>query len=151
MKRVALVAIMLIGALTLGCYHATIITGANPGSTVIDKPWANSFIYGLVPPAIVDAAAQCPGGVAKVETEHSFLNYVVGILTFGIYTPIHIKVTCAGQGVSTSGEIEYLVPEADLVIEEGATPEEAAETFQAAVELALESKEPVFVKFAAVE
>jgi hypothetical protein len=132
----------------LGCYHATIVTGADPGSTVIDKPWANCFVFGLVPPAIVETAAQCPGGVAKVETEHSFLNYVVGAITFGIYTPIHIKVTCAGQAVSSSGEVEYLLPEADLVIQEGATPEEAAEVLQAAVDLTVETKEPVFVKFA---
>ena len=148
MKRYAIMFMLLAVVLCLGCYHATIVTGAKEG-TVIDKPWANSFIYGLVPPAVMDVASQCPGGVAKVETEHSFLNEVVGILTFGIYTPIHIKVTCAGTAVSINGEVEYLVPDADVVISENATPEEAAGIFQAATEMALESKEPVFVKFAA--
>ena len=84
-----------------------------------------------------------------VETEHSFLNWLVGAVTFGIYTPIHIKVTCAGTAVSVNGEIDYLVPEADLVIREDATPKEAADVFQAATELAVDSDEPVFVKFAA--
>jgi len=147
-KRYAIMFMLLAVVLCLGCYHATIVTGAKEG-TVIDKPWANSFIYGLVPPAVMDVASQCPGGVAKVETEHSFLNEVVGILTFGIYTPIHIKVTCAGTAVSINGEVEYLVPDADLVINQDATPEEAAGMFQAAVEMAVDSNEPVFVKFAA--
>jgi hypothetical protein len=121
------------------------------GDTVIDMPWANSFIFGLVPPATVEAAAKCPGGVAMVETEHSFLNWLVGAITFGIYTPIHIKVTCAATAVSVNGEIEYLVPEADLVIREDATPEQAGEIFQAATEMALDSDEPVFVKFSAAQ
>lgn len=30
-----------------------------------------------------------------VETQVSFLNQLVGALTFGIYTPMHITVTCA--------------------------------------------------------
>ena len=81
--------------LSLGCYHATIETGAAPAQTVIDKQWANSFVYGLVPPETIDSQAKCPNGVSKVETQHSFLNGLVAGLTFGIYTPISIKVTCA--------------------------------------------------------
>ena len=78
-----------------GCYHATIETGRAPSPQQIDIPWANSFVYGLVPPATVDAEAQCTSGVARVETQHSFLNGLVQFLTFGLYTPIHITVTCA--------------------------------------------------------
>jgi hypothetical protein len=33
--------------------------------------------------------------VAKVETQHTFLNQLVGFLTLGIYTPMQIRVTCA--------------------------------------------------------
>jgi Bor protein len=150
MKRIA--PILLLIVVMTGCYHAVIDTGASPGTTVIDKPWANSFIYGLVPPPVMETAAKCPGGVAKVETEHSFLNEVVGLITFGIYTPMHIRVTCAAQGVSIiKGDPEVLVPEADLVIREDATPEQAAEIFQAAVDLSVQSDAPVFVKFAAAQ
>jgi len=78
-----------------GCYHATIETGRAPSPQQIDIPWANSFVYGLVPPATVDAQAQCTSGVARVETQHSFLNGLVQFLTFGLYTPMHITVTCA--------------------------------------------------------
>lgn len=78
-----------------GCFHATVETGATPSTVVIDKPFASAWIYGLVPPSTVSTAEKCPNGVAKVETQESFLNQLVGFLTLGIYTPMHIKVTCA--------------------------------------------------------
>jgi len=88
--------------LSLACYHATITTGATPSTQVIDKSWASSWIYGLVPPSTVETAAKCPGGVATVETQLPFVNMVVGILTLGIYTPMQIKVTCAGKGTAST-------------------------------------------------
>ena len=79
-----------------GCFHAQVmVTDAEPSTKVIDDKWADSWIAGLVPPDIVDATEECEKGVSKVETRLSFLNQVVGALTFGIYTPMHIKVTCA--------------------------------------------------------
>jgi hypothetical protein len=81
-----------------GCYHAIIDTGLAPSTQVIDQPWATGFVYGLVPPNPVETMAKCPNGVSKVETLHSFLNSLVGGLTFGIFTPMTIKVTCAASG-----------------------------------------------------
>ena len=81
--------------LTAACYHVTVLTGLPEGPTVIDKPWQNSFVIGLVPPDSIDAKPQCNGNVAKVETEQSFLNGLVAGLTWQIYTPIHVRVTCA--------------------------------------------------------
>jgi Bor protein len=91
-------------AIVLGsaaCYHATIETGATPSTTTISKPWAPGFVYGLVPPNTVETAAKCPNGVAKVETQLTFLNQLVTVLTLGIYTPMSIEVTCGtGKGVA---------------------------------------------------
>ncbi len=81
-----------------GCYHAIVNTGLPPSPTTIEEPWASGFIYGLVPPNPVETMQKCPRGVAKVETQHSFLNSLVAGLTFGIYTPITITVTCAQAG-----------------------------------------------------
>jgi hypothetical protein len=36
-----------------GCYHATVETGATPSTQVIEKKFASSWIYGLVPPSTV--------------------------------------------------------------------------------------------------
>jgi hypothetical protein len=81
--------------LLAGCYHATVETGVTPSTVVIDKSFASAWIYGLVPPSTVSTAEKCPNGVAKVETQHTFLNQLVGALTLGIYTPMQIRVTCA--------------------------------------------------------
>lgn len=81
--------------LSAGCYHVTVITGAPAASTTVDKQWQNSFVYGLVPPAEITATQGCQQGVAKVETERSFLNGLVGAITWNIYTPMHVLVTCA--------------------------------------------------------
>jgi Bor protein len=90
----SLSAIALIGL--AGCYHATVETGVTPSTVVIDRTFASSWIYGLVPPSITSTKAKCPNGVSKVETQHTFVNQLVGFLTLGIYTPMRITVTCAG-------------------------------------------------------
>ena len=77
------------------CYHAVVETGRPAGTTVVPKPWVNTFVYGLVAAPEIDVTRQCPGGVARVETQQSFLNSVVAIVTLGIYTPQTATVTCA--------------------------------------------------------
>lgn len=81
-----------------GCYHATINTGATPGPQRIERKWAAGWIAGLVPPSTVEAMAQCPSGVARVDTQLSFANQLVGWLTAYIFTPMSIEVVCAAQG-----------------------------------------------------
>ena len=80
-----------------GCYHITVTTGAPAAPTVVDKPWQNSFIYGLVPPPELNTKDLCANGVSQVETEHSFVNGLVAMLTFSLYTPMHARVTCASR------------------------------------------------------
>src|SRR5688572_21394702 len=83
--------------LSLGCYHATIETGAPASNEVISKSFASGWVFGLVPPSTVATAAKCPNGVSKVETQLSFVNQLVSWLTLYIYTPMSIKVTCAAR------------------------------------------------------
>jgi hypothetical protein len=104
MRRFASFTVLALVVASAGCYHAVIDTGLTPGKTVIDQPWAMSFVAGLVPPPVVMTASQCPSGVSKVVTEHSFLNALVGAITFEIITPMHINVTCA------AGRREALAP-----------------------------------------
>ena len=121
-----------------GCYHATITTGLTPGTQVIDEPWAAGWVFGLVPPETVETASQCPAGVAKVETQHSFLNQVVGGLTFGIFSPMHITVTCAATSSDSAPSIS---------VPEGAGQEEVIQAFDKAADDAAESGQSVFVHF----
>lgn len=90
-----------VALLLSGCYHATVETGLTPSTLTLEQRWANSWIYGLVPPETINTSARCPNGVARVETQLSFLNQLVGVLTLGIYTPMDVRVTCA-QGSSAA-------------------------------------------------
>ncbi|HTS83338.1 MAG TPA: Bor family protein [Myxococcaceae bacterium] len=98
MPRKMLAVLLLLSA---GCYHASIETGMKPGTDRIEKEWAASFVFGLVPPDTIDAQSKCKSGVSKVETQHSFLNALVAFFTIQIYTPMDLTVTCAaGPGAS---------------------------------------------------
>jgi len=132
------VAVLLIAA--LGCYHATVETGLTPSAQIVEKSFASGWLFGLVPPSTVQTASKCPNGVAKVETQHSFLNQIVGGLTFGIYTPIAIKVTCAQGGRAS-------IPSGAATLQVGAdaTPEALQKALQQAVELSLEQGGPVYL------
>lgn len=127
----------ILALLSLGaCYHATIETGLQPSSETIAQPWALSFVYGLVPPPTVQTAAKCKNGVAKVETQMSFLNGLVGSLTFGLFTPMDIKVTCStGQRASVDGAAQIQV---------GADVQAAV---QQAAERTIRSGAPVYLMF----
>ena len=131
MRRTAQLA--LLAVLSTGCYHATINTGRPVGTTTITQPWALSFIYGLVPPPTVETASKCPSGVAVVETQHSFLNGLIGVLTVGIFTPMTITVTCAASGRS----------EAPAIRSQG----DAIKAISDAADRARETGAPVFVQF----
>lgn len=54
------------------------------------------FVYGLGQNQTINAAEVCGGAnkVAKVESKMTFLNGLLGGLTFGIYTPRQAMVYC---------------------------------------------------------
>lgn len=125
-----------------GCYHATIDTGLTPGTEVIHQKFASSWVYGLVPPKTVMAAEKCQHGVALVETQYSFLNWLVGAVTFGIYTPMEIKVTCA-----SGGNADLPLAPADICVGPTATTEEIREAFMRAADMAVSEGRPVLVEY----
>jgi Bor protein len=98
-RRVSLSLGLLSATLVLGgCYHAIVETGRPASGTVVENQWAHSFLAGLVPPNPLDVSSRCPSGVARVETQHSFLNSLAAAITFSIYTPMTITVQCAAAG-----------------------------------------------------
>ena len=140
MRRSIRSAVLLVVLVPLmGCYHAVINTGARPSMETIEQPWALGFAWGLVPPPIVETAAACPAGVAKVETMHSFLNQVVYFLTSGILAPMTIKVTCAAGGM------EEDVDDVDLTLSGDADVEVNQEALTRALERA--GNAPLWVQF----
>ena len=125
-----------------GCYHAKVTTGLSPGTVTIDKPFATGWLFGLVPPSTVEAASECTNGVARVETKISFVNGLVSAITFNLYTPMHITVTCAASGsASLDGATQEMVVRAE------ATTDEVVDVFSAASDKAAASGQPVYVRF----
>lgn len=123
------------------CYHATVETGLTPSTQVLEQSFASSWIYGLVPPKTVQTASRCPDGVARVETELSFLNQLVHLLTLGIYTPMHIKVTCAQRAGASAA------PSASLTVPRGADDRTVRSIFSGAAADAAENHGAVLVRF----
>lgn len=143
MRVARAVAFLVVLAFLPGCYVAKIDTGLHPSTTVIKKSWASCWIYGLVPPSTVETAAKCPNGVAIVETQHSFLNQVVAGLTFGIYTPIQITVTCAERPATSMIDFKQ-----DITIPGDATAAEIQAYFSRAADQAVRTHQPVVVGMA---
>lgn len=137
MRRLPGLVLLVIVVSTTGCFHAVVNTGRQASGQTIERPWAHSFIYGLVPPSVTETASACPNGVARVETQQSFLNGLAHVITFGIYTPMTITVACAG------GDDEDAPAGAD-VLSAGGAPEDA---LNAAVERSRETGEPIWVDF----
>lgn len=97
-----------------GCYQAQMTTGMEASDTVVEEPWAPSFLYGLVP-AEVDVSDECTNGIAMAEREMSFLNMVVSGLTLSLFTPQNVTVTCAADGAmsdaqSMPGSLDVTLP-----------------------------------------
>ena len=135
-------AVLVVIAVVGGCFNARIETGLRPSQEVIKQGWAPSWIFGAVSPPTVEAASACPNGVAQVHTYRSFLNMLVAGLTFGIFTPMAINVTCAQAGGDdeASGASE-------VRIDASASMEEKVQQFQEAVDLSAETGKGVIVRF----
>jgi hypothetical protein len=127
--------------LSAGCFHQAVQTGSAPGTTVVDKQYVATWLWGLVPAQEIDVRSQCPRGVATIATEQSFMNGLVGVLTLGIYTPQHVTVTCASSTASLPAHApQFTVPAQ-------ATAAEASAVLRAAVERAGETGSPVILNF----
>lgn len=134
--------------MSTACYHAVVETGRPAGTTVVQKNWVNTFVFGLVAAQPIDVTAQCPGGVAKVETQQTFVNGLVGLLTLGIYTPQAATITCAAgrSGALNGGALD---PRGHTVIAvaDDATSADRAAAFRSAAEESARTGQPVFVRF----
>lgn len=98
MKSLRIVATLALLSLA-GCYHYTIVTGAPAANKTVGRSWQHSFVAGLVPPDTINTRTECPNGVASFETQRSFLNSIASSFTYGLYTPMSTKYTCASGSV----------------------------------------------------
>jgi hypothetical protein len=84
-------------ALALGCQTVTV----NPAGTVkrTTAPTVAArksfFIWGLVGNHRVDAVAACSGRKpVQMQAQTTFVDAVLGIVTFGIYSPRSVRFWC---------------------------------------------------------
>lgn len=124
------------------CYHAVIETGRPAGTTVVQRPWVNMFLWGLVAAQPIDVSTQCPGGLAKVETQLSVPNALATIVTLGIYSPRTATITCAA---GRSGSID--LSRERVVAAAGNTSEARAEAVNAAVAESMRTQQAVYVTY----
>lgn len=140
MRKLLLPTLLSFALLLTGCYQARVTTGEDPGRT-IEKKFASGFINGLATPGANIDAAECENGVAVVETQLSVPNMLVGAVTFGIYTPMDVRITCAA-----SSSMSHLMKAPELSVPEGATTAEVRHTLNKAAQKSAEAQTPVQVK-----
>jgi hypothetical protein len=140
MRWLRLSSVVLVAIVLSSCYHAVINTGLAPSGQTITNKWATGWLYGLVPPKVVETASQCPNGAARVETQLSFLNQLASAITFGIYSPMTIEVQCAASRSASVDDRVTRVPA-------GASEQARAAALGEAVRESLRSGEAAYVVF----
>lgn len=94
MKKIVIAGLLAI--MGSGCATQTYLL-ANRGETTpsYDK-MQTFFVSGIGQEQEVNAAEICDGAdkIAKVQTQQTFLNGLLGAITYGIYTPRQIRVYC---------------------------------------------------------
>lgn len=123
-----------------GCYHAQVTTGLEASDEVYQKKWATGFIAGLIPPDMIDATEHCSNGVAKVETRHSFLNLVAQAITFSLFAPMEITVTCSTGGMSATTD------DTSMELAKNSTTEVKKQTYSDAVTISSKMNKPVYIQ-----
>lgn len=98
MKKVVTVA--LLAVLTSGCATQNYLVASqdvpNATTTADADKMQTFFVSGLGQEQEIDATEVCEGkeNVASIQTKSSFVNVVLGLVSYGIYTPRQIRVYC---------------------------------------------------------
>jgi len=122
-KRRTWITLLSVAALaSTACHRVIIDSGLTPTPEVYHEEWNQAFAEGIYP-AEVDASEYCGGWWARVETRQSFLNGVVSAFTFGILTPLDVRVVC-GEVPTDAAAKPSSAPESGLT----AVPVGAEET-----------------------
>jgi hypothetical protein len=90
------VAILGVAIFMSGCASQTFVISGNTDKAPTQQSAQPFFVYGVGQERVVDAAQVCGGAekVLKVESQETFPNILLRVITFGIYTPRDSKVYC---------------------------------------------------------
>ena len=88
---------LLVFLVCLGCSRQRILSSGNFGKNEPNYEHSQDFwIYGIGQTQDLNAVEICKGkgGVEKTETIQTFVNGLLGFITFGIYYPRTVRVYC---------------------------------------------------------
>ncbi len=94
MKKVSLLICSLV--LITGCSTQSYVVNPTAKTTPTFEKSQAFFVGGVGQQKVVNAEKICKGyhNIAKVETKETAVDIVLGIVTFGIYTPRTVSVYC---------------------------------------------------------
>jgi hypothetical protein len=90
------IVILVLAFILVGCAKQSFDIRPNNRTHPEKEETHHFFISGLGQDKTIDAAAVCGSAdkVARTETQLTFMNGLVNVLTFGIYTPREARVYC---------------------------------------------------------
>lgn len=97
MKCLVTTAVVAFAVLLSGCATVTATPDGQPklSSTPNYEQTQDFFIGGLVPEKqVVNTQEVCPNGVRQLQTQTTFVNGLLRVITFNIYAPRTARVWC---------------------------------------------------------
>lgn len=91
MKKLTCLALLVA---TTGCFHFHYVTDEKPAPAPSSEAWHHGFVWGLVEGMPVDVTKVCPSGFARIDSTETFVNGFVRFVTWSIYSPETITITC---------------------------------------------------------
>jgi Bor protein len=107
MRRAAILLALASVALVSGCYSTTVRSGKPVGQKAADADgrWHSGVLTGGVElSGPYDLDRLCPDGWAEIRTETSPFNQAAELLTFHLYAPQTVHVTCAAAPAGQAPE-----------------------------------------------
>lgn len=103
MKR-RVIAALLVGMFSSGCYtvHFKGVEAAGqPGGQSFHQ-WTHSLFWGLIPLGKVNVDQCGNAGIKRMKSQVGGLGLIGYALTGGIWTPMHVKITCGQSAAATA-------------------------------------------------
>lgn len=95
--RRSFVGLGLVAALSgFGCFRQVYVAS---GTLRTEEPnhshWENHLLWGLINASgDADLRALCPGGVSQIYSRFNVINWLVSVVTAGIWTPFSVDIWC---------------------------------------------------------
>jgi len=86
-----------------GCFHFHYITEDEPLSPPAMEAWHGNVVFGLIEVSDpVDVPKLCPAGYGRIDSEMTFLNGLVTVVTLNIYNAQTVTVACRAAPVQAA-------------------------------------------------